>query len=505
MKYLNKLYLVFFIFLLASCGDDFLELEPKGTITENNFYRNQDEMFQGLVSVYDVLTWGGTNGWTMIVGLTNAASDDCYAGGSDASDQPAWVAWDNFTLDPFLGPQSGLWTKYYIGIARANVVLEKIAESEGFDEDFKNMVIAETKFLRAYYYFDLVRLFGNVILTTERIGSPEEAQQQVQVGPDQVYDFIEQDLMDAYNTAELPWEVSDFDLGRVTKGAVTALLGKVILYRNNDSRMEEAGAYFEEVINSGYYELESDFGNIFAQSNEWGRESIFEINYSNNQSGGWENFNNGTEGNYNTQFFGMRDYVAPQGYNGPNYATGWSFCPVTEDLQDFMKNDPRYEHTIVDGKEIVDLGGSYTVGYQNTDYFIRKYAPLEENRAPDGEPALNWNNNERIIRLADVYLMAAEAYARAGNDVKGRQYLNRVRSRVSLQPLSNSGSGLLDAIYRERRLELATEGHRFFDLVRTGRAADVLPGFIDGVHNVLPIPQREIDLTGDLLTQNPGY
>ena len=198
----------------------------------------------------------------------------------------------------------------------------------------------------------------------------------------------------------------------------------------------------------------------------------------------------------------MRDYV------GPIYANGWSFCPVTEELVTFMQNDPRAEHTIIDGNDLKQQGASYTEGYQNTDYFIKKYAGLQDDRATDGEPALNWDYNVREIRLADVILMAAEAYARSGNDAQARDYLNQIRTRVGLQPFTSvSGPALLDAIYSERRLELATEGHRFFDLVRTGRAVEELgdQGFQANKNEVLPIPQTEIDISEGNLIQNQGY
>jgi hypothetical protein len=501
----NKIYLKFLlgslsIIFLISCGKEFLELEPRGTKLETNFYQNEEELFEALVATYDVLQWGGTNGWTMKLGLLNAASDDTYAGGSDASDQPNWVAFDMFTLDPFLGPQSGLWNKGYSGIYRANLLLEKINEVEGLSETFKARTTAEAKFLRAFFYFDLVRFFENVPLITNVL-SADAIYEQVQASPAEVYVQIEQDLNDARNTFELPETVPPDELGRVTKGAVNALLGKVILYQNDEGRMSEAGALFDEVIGSGLYSLEPAFEDIFRSDNEFGRESIFEIQHSGNQRGGWGNFGNGTEGNYNVQFFGMRDYV------GPLYDVGWSFCPVTEKLVEAMENDPRYEHTIIDGNALKDLGASYTEGFQNTDYFIRKYAGLAQDRAQDGEPALNWAYNVREIRLADVLLMAAEAYNRAGNDSKARGYLNQVRLRVFLQPYGVSGPQLLDAIYRERQLELATEGHRFFDLVRTGRAATELGdrGFVTGKNEVLPIPQTEIDISEGNLIQNPGY
>ena len=497
---LNTIIAVFAALLLTSCGKDFLELEPRGTTLESGFYQTQEEIFQGLVAAYDVLQWGGTDGWTMKLGLLNAASDDCFSGGSDASDQPSWVAYDAFTLDPFLGPQSGLWRKGFTGVYRANLVLQKVNEVAGLDPVFKARTEAEAKFLRAFYYFDLLRFFGNVPLITNVL-SADQIYTQVQADPAEVYARIEQDLQDAKNTFELPATVPPDELGRITQGAVTALLGKVILYQNNDARMAEAAALFEEVIGSGLYALEADYGRIFASDNEFGIESIFEIQYSGNQRGGWGNFGNGTEGNYDVQFFGMRDYV------GPIYANGWSFCPVTEKLVDLMQFDPRSQHTIIDGNALKQQGASYTVGYQNTDYFIRKYAGLQEDRALDGEPALNWAYNVREIRLADVLLMAAEAHTRAGNDSQGRSYLNQVRQRVFLQPTSGVGSVLLDAIYRERQMELATEGHRFFDLVRTGRAATELAdqGYIAGKHEVLPIPQVEIDISEGNLIQNPGY
>jgi hypothetical protein len=502
----NKLIYQSFLVLvlglgLVGCTQDFLELQPRGTDLEVNYYETEDELYQAMVAVYDVLQWGGTNGWTMQLGLLNTASDDNYAGGSDASDQPSWVAWDNFTLDPFLGPQSGLWNKGFSGIYRANVFLEKIADAPEVSPEFKARATAEVKFLRAFYYFDLVRFFGNVPLITSSLGA-DDIYNQVQVSPAQIYDLIEQDLQDARATFELPATVPANEFGRVTKGAVNALLGKVILYQNDESRMAEAADLFEEVIGSGIYDLENNFGDIFRQSREFGVESVFEINYSSNQRGGWGNFGNGTEGNYNVQFFGMRDYV------GPTYSPGYGFCPVTEKLAEAMQNDPRFQHTIIDAVQLEAQGASYSPGFQNTGYFIRKYAPLAAERALDGEPALNWGTNIREIRFADVLLMAAEAHARAGNDALARPHLNRVRTRVGLQPYpSLSGQNLLEAIYRERQLELATEGHRFFDLVRTGRAGDELgdQGFVVGKHEVLPVPQTEIDITEGSIKQNPGY
>ncbi len=500
----NIKYNIFILSILAvftGCTSDWLELTPKGQILESNYYQTEEEIFEGLVAAYDVLSWEGTNGWTMKVGLLNAASDDTHAGGSDASDQPSWVAYDMFQLDPFLGPQAGLWNKGYTGIYRANLIMEKAEELEGIDPLFKNRTIAEAKFLRAFYYFDLVRFFGEVPLI-DKVLSGNEFYTQTQASVADIYALIESDLNDAINTIELPISVPADELGRVTQGAVKALLGKVILYQNDESRMDEAADLFEEVINSGIYQLETDFGNIFKSDNEYGVESVFEISHSGAARAGWDRFANGSEGNYSVQFFGMRDYV------GPDFATGWSFCPVSQKLVDKLQGDPRYEHTIIDGNLLRLNGASYTEGYQNTNYFIRKYAGLESDKATDGEPALNWSYNVREIRLADVYLMAAEARTRNNQDAEGRAHLNMVRNRVGLQSAnSQTGDNLLSFIYNERQRELATEGHRFFDLVRTGNAAIELAdrGFVSGVHELLPIPQSEIDITEGAIKQNSGY
>lgn len=505
---MKKLATFILLVALVSCGEDFVTIEPQGTALEANFYQTEDEMFQGLVAVYDVLSWGGTAGWSMTLGLANAASDDCFAGGSARSDQFNWVAWDEFSpLTGEIGPQFGLWEKYYRGVALANLIIIKASQAEDMDPDFLARVIDEAKFLRAHFYFDLVKTFGNVVLS-DKIISLSEILELTQSPSSTVYDFIEEDLLTALNSVHIPDVTPASELGRVNKNVISALMGKVILYRGDESRFLEAASYFENVIDSGQYDLEDDFERIFAFDNEWGRESIWEFQHSEDAAGGWDRFANGTEGNYTTQFNGMRDYLGPTSsqYDGANFATGWSFNPVSPDLVDFMINDPRYQHTIIDGNRLKNLGASYTEGYQNTDYFVRKYAPIEEFKASDGEPAINWGNNERVIRLADVLLMTAECLVRGGGDeAMARSHVNRVRSRVSLQPISNSGESLLTAIYKERRMELATEGHRFFDLVRTGQAADVLDGFVAGKHEYLPIPQREIDLTQGSLVQNPGY
>jgi len=497
----NKISLIVAVLLLGalSCSKSLIDLSPQGTVLESNFYQTQADLFQGLVAAYDPLGWA--NNYSMKMGLLNAASDDNYAGGSNASDQPGWVAVDNFTTNPSLGPQADLWSKNYTGIYRANLVLEKsVGNLTGLTPDLRARYVAEAKFLRAYYYFDLVRWFGNVPLVTGPIAE-SAIYSQTQSTPAQIFAQIEKDLKDAIATPQLPETLSSDELGRVTLGAAKALLGKAILFQNNPARMAEAAAIFDDIITSNIYSLENNYADIFKPDNRFGRESIFEVSYSNARKAGWELGFDGNEGNIDVQFCGMRDFV------GTTYSNGWSFCPVSTDLVNVMKNDPRFSATIIDGNALKAQGASYTAGYQNTDYFMAKYSPLAAFKATVGEPALNWGYNYKEIRLADVLLMAAECFNRSANDAKAQTYLNRVRARVGLAAKTSSGAALLNDIYTERRLELATEGIRFWDLIRTNRAGTVLGplGFQTGKSEYLPIAQSEIDLMQGNFKQNPGY
>jgi starch-binding outer membrane protein, SusD/RagB family len=501
LKYTTGLFIALLLGTM-SCTKDIIDLQPKGTVLESNFYKTEAELFQGLVAAYDPL--GFSTNWTMKMGLLNAASDDTHAGGSDASDQPAWVAYDKFAMDPNLGPQAGLWSKNFIGIYRSNLVIEKSEGTvAGLTAEKKARYIAEAKFLRAYFYFDLVRWFGRVPLVTST-PSADAIYKQTQATPEAIYAQIEKDLKEAVATSQLPESLPADELGRVTKGAAKALLAKAILFQNNNARMGEAATLFEEVITSNNYALEKNFADIFKPDNKFGKESIFEIYNSGNRKGDYGTGGNGidgNEGNKDVQFCGMRDFT------GSTYANGWSFCPISLDLVNFMKTDPRFEATVIDGKALKSAGASYTAGYQNTDYFIKKYAPLAAFKATSGEPALNWGYNIKEIRLADVLLMAAECFNRSGNNGKAQTYLNRVRTRVALPAKTTTGAALLEDIYTERRLELATEGMRFWDLLRTGKAATVLAaqGYKANKHELLPIPQSEIDIMQGGFKQNQGY
>ncbi len=481
----------------SSCKKSFLAVSPEGTQLESNYYQTPDEAFSGLVSAYNPLSWTVVSSYAPKMLLLSVAADEVYAGGGSNSDNPGIQAWNTYTLSPATpNVPNDLWSRNFTGVDRANTMLEKIGNVPGLSDDLKARYTAEMKFLRAYYYFDLVREFGNVPLITHVL-TQSEWFTQVQAKPAEVYTQIEKDLNDAI--PDLPATVAAAENGRVTKGAAQAMLGKVIIYENNTSRMQEAANDLEQVNSSPNYHLLANYADIFDPGNKFNAESIFEIVHTADAGKGWGSWPN-FDGNVGVQM------VGPRNYSGPVYESataGYGFGVVMMDLVNDLKNDPRYSATIINMDSLQAAGYcTYQKSYQNTGFFIRKFAPLAAYQGTVGDIPLNWPNDEIEIRLADTYLLEAEALVRGGGDQsKAQAYLDAVRARVGLP----SVTATLDNIYKERRLELATEGHRFFDLVRTNQAASVLAekGFTAGKNGVLPIPLTELNNTK--LIQNPGY
>jgi len=496
----SKYYLYTGIVLLGmgtivSCKKSFLELDPKGQFLESNYYANPDEALTAVVAAYDPLvteTGGIDNTYSDPLGALNSASDDCYAGGGSSSDVPQWQAINNYTLTPALGPQNQFWAINFQGVNRTDVLLSKLANVPGLSADLLKRYTAEGQFLRAHYYFDLVRLFKNVplILTTLNITNVYD---QPQATPEAVYTQIETDLKAAI--AGLPTTVPATEGGRVTQGAAKALLGKVYLY---EKKWTDAATMLQDVNTNYGYKLLPNFGDIFSPKNKFNSESIFELVHSGTQSYTWSNWDQ-FKSNIYTQMIGPRSYTGPIYYGG-----GYGFNPVTTQLATALKGDPRYGYTVVNIDSLTKATKtSYSPSYQNTGYFIQKYAPVLANKVTTGTTDLNWPNDYIEIRLADTYLMEAEAELNGGGDQgRAQTLLDAVRSRVGLA----SKPATLQNIYDERRLELATEGHRWFDLVRWGQAPTVLAfkNFKAGVNEILPIPLNET-LNGTKLKQNPGY
>ncbi|MEJ7768742.1 MAG: RagB/SusD family nutrient uptake outer membrane protein [Chitinophagaceae bacterium] len=493
---------VLFLFVI-SCKKDFLTVDPRATQVEANYYKNASQVFNGLVSVYDPLAWEAVGGYTSFASL-NAASDDCYGGGGSSSDVLFINVMNNYTLDAATGPQGDYWSRGFTGVSRANTLLSKLegkSEITGLADATRKRYIAEVKFLRGYYYFDLVRLFKNIPLFTAPLAA-DEIYKATQVPPADIYAQIEKDLLAAIAEINLPNTVAPAtEGGRITKGAAYALLGKVYL---NEKKWTEAAKSLAELNgNPGTmgkfgYRLLTSFPEIFRPDNKYHTESVFEIGHTSLAANTGNEPLNQREGMLVSLMFG------PRSYSGILYYSGFGANPITPGLFNLIHFDPRYKATVADVDSLVKLNkAKYVPGYMNTGYFIQKFAPqLAYQSTGAGKANQNYPQNYIEIRLADTYLMEAEALVLGSGDVtRAATLLNAVRSRVGLSAVPAT----IDNIYAERRLELATEGHRWYDLVRTGKAATILAskGFVAGKNELLPIPLAELNNTK--LVQNPGY
>ncbi|MCD0463858.1 RagB/SusD family nutrient uptake outer membrane protein [Flavobacterium sp. ENC] len=487
---------------LGSCDtDEKLDVKGNGVVFEQDFYRNETEAYSGLVAAYDKVGKFAGSMETAPLLFLNSASDDFYAGGGNSGDQPGLQVASNYTITPSNIPPA-IWANYFQGVFRCNVMIQKLP-AVPMDAAKKARFMSEVKALRAYYYFDLVRMFKNVPLILTPL-TKEEVPNVLQAKPQDVYLQIEKDLNDAI--ADLPVTVPANESGRLTKGAATALLGKVYLY---DNKKAEAAVQLEKVngtpggTSSFGYKLMPTFASLWDHSNKFNTESIFEIAYSDKSNADWGNFETGNdEGNVAAQLMGMRDYsrtAAGKAAGLPDYINGWGFMVVTTDLANALKTDPRFASTIFDANAEKAAGRiTFTDSYNETGYHFIKYAALNKDITATN-PFLNFAINTYVIRLADTYLLEAEALG--GTGARAQALLDAVRARVGLGSVPVS----LNAIYAERRLELAGEGHRWYDLVRTGQAAAKLAfkGFIPNKNEAFPIPYTEFNNTK--MDQNDGY
>jgi hypothetical protein len=498
-KYIKLLSMVAFVAVLASCKK-FVEYNPHEDFvtTEQDYLKSESDYRSLVISAYSPLQW-----LNQMVPVGDIASDNSVSGGESASDVLSLQQIDDYTNTPINSTMTDLWQVAYEGINRANYLTQykdKNLAGQSITFAGKDALYGEVYFLRSYYYFSLVRMFGDVPLFTDKRLGVSDSRTLKRSPKADVYKAIEADLNSAI--AALP--AVQTQKGRITKYAAQALLGKVYLYEN---KFDDAKTVLESVITANAFTLVPDFNSIFLAAGENGPESVFEIQYTNGSPYyNWGGVTRG-QGNYSVQQCGIR------GLNGNiPYAAGWSTNLPSQNLAAaYTAGDQRKAVTAFDIEAYKNanpaLGITYQVApYKNTGLYNGKYLPRKGETS--GQVELNYLNNFRTIRYAEVLLMAAEANNRstAPNDVKAQGYLNQVRQRAfgdANHNVTATGPALKQAIWDERRLELAMEGDRFFDLVRTGQAAAKITGFKTGKNEVFPIPQSEVDVSG--LAQNPGY
>jgi len=474
----------------TSCSDEFVNPKPEYSIDSENYFNSKEDYDQALIATYDLLQSTYVN-----VLLGEIASDNTLAGGESPTDVIGFQQVDDMIHTEVNSNLRDVWNWMFAGVQRANYILEFQNKT---DFTGKTQLIAETRFLRAYYQFELVKWFGGIPMKGDvrfKIGDEKTIPR---ASVEEVYASIEADLV--FASANLSPIAAQ--KGRVTKGAAQALLGKAYLFQG---KFSQAASTLQALINTSPYSLETDYNKMFELDGENGPESVFEVQYTDVEGAGFGCLQC-SEGNVAVGFSGIRNY------SGPVFSSGFSFnLPTQESSDAFETGDKRKAVAILDiaAWAGANSGVSYGKGNEDTGFFNRKYLPRKRSDDAAGDLNLTNPNNYRAIRYADVLLMAAEAYNRGEiDDAKAREYLNQVRRRAfgdNNHDIAASGAALTDFILAERRVELFGEGHRFFDLVRTGKAAGTIPGFTANKNELFPLPIEEIQFANGNWEQNPGY
>ncbi|MBO8131952.1 MAG: RagB/SusD family nutrient uptake outer membrane protein [Candidatus Marinimicrobia bacterium] len=541
IKIIKIVFLATALLFLFSCSEKFLDTEPRGVLSVENYYQTDDESMAGTLACYDLVQdqqfgiWGGS------YLVRNTLSDEVITGGGGRGDQPGYEELNEYRF----GPNNPFVTAVYAGcyriINRCNTIIHYVEPNT----ESKKINIAEAKCLRALANFELVALWGEYASLVLKLLDPDEYQVAPPEGGEQAFwDAIEEDLQAAIADLPLKSEYALKDKYRVSKGFAQALLGKAYLYQG---RYQEAAQMFEEVINSGEYSLipvetVDDMRDIFRIPQEFGDESLFEVSYTNTTNKDWGSFNWGNnrlnESNINWQLCGPRsDYFI--GIENIGMRIGWGFLYPTPNLASVYEEEEGYsgiryrafimsEDTLIAyGVQPTNAAGDYPYGYAG--YIRLKYGTWEsETGGPVAE--LNYGTNYRYMRYADVLLMAAEANLFSGNSSKATMYINQVRERASLDPVSQVD---FDTIVKERQMELAFEGWRYLDLMRwlkngkmeVDQVKNILDAVIDKIdelktkypqlqyvnrqpwdprYKLLPIPEQEISVNLKA-GRNPDY
>ena len=537
--------------VFTSC-DDFLNEEVRGKQNLDTYFQNEDEIQSFITGCYQAITFGGWWNINTVWLLSEMCSDDGWMGNTTQS-QSDYISLAHYQgTGQSNGAISNFWQYRYKGILRCNVAIDRIPQATILNEELKNRFIAEAHFLRAYFYFELVRNFGGVPLITGFM-LPEEIQGITRSTTEEVYKFIEDDLKAAVAVLPERSEYASTELGRATSGAARGLLGKVYLYQE---KWQEAHDVLKAVIDSKEYKLMESFGDVWSVDHNNNEESLFEVQYM-------------YDGTY---ALGGALTVITGARSGPG--DGWSWGQPTANLEQAyidagdterlrwtiiktgcteIAGEDNFEEFVENSKNMA-LYDTYIekYGWDPECYIIdpaqhksarimRKYfVPIE--KRPEVYNIDKIPLDHRILRYADVLLMYAEACNELSMDADARTALNEVRNRVDLADVTASGSELRKAIRQERRLELAWEQNRLYDIRRwtddngkkmisnlmgpdgtfvkwntdeatrdalewdnQGEASDKGRSFIESRDMVFPIPLYEITMSNGTIEQNPGW
>lgn len=491
MKRIISIATMFSLLMLFSCVE--LDLVPYSQFSPENFFKNESDANSAVIAAYSgFMNTTVFNQYSEVV--HTQGTDDAEWGNGRNTGNSDKNDFDKLKYTPESKLVYTFWTAYYAGINKCNYAIDNIlamAEST-ITEEKRAVFIGEAKFIRAFYYFELARYFGGVPVVTKQTTSLEGLKV-TRNSADEVYNLIISDLEYASEVLPVKSQYSSTELGRATKGAALGLLSKVYLTKEDWQKVVDITG---QILNLGY-SLCSSYADNFDITKENGVESIFEINYL------------GGDGNPGSIFNG---YFRPP-FVKINGWTGYGDNPVTKNLYDaYGEGDLRRDvnirlYTI---EEYPNM--STTILYP---YYCNKYLDFTTTATRS-----NSSNNRPVLRYSDVYLMRAEALARLNeSDTETYEYLNKVRRRAygfspdepaSCDiPAGLSKEEFIDTIIKERRLEFAFEGHRWFDLVRTKKLKEAMMeqnpeigALVEEKHLLLPIPQLEIDVN-EILEQNP--
>ena len=491
MKSNKILWVILSAFIFVSCSQDFLDKTKLGALATEGFYLTESDANQAVIAAYsDLKDYRYT--WTIWC-FGDVLSDDATYSGS-AADVQSFALMESYNYPADNARILGRYQILFRGVNKANQAIDGITKMDAsvFKTMTKNRLLGEALFLRAYYYHELVIAYGAVPLMTKTPTIADKTLTRTPVA--EVYAQIESDLKTAAGYLPKRSELNmTLEAGRITKGAANAMLSRVYLF---EKKYDECKLASKEVFKENYA-LMPNYGDVFTLAGEHCSESILEIDHYNSTTQSAATTNNG---NFHVLMMLPAGTTYGYGINQPTQNLANAFDAAGDVIRKAATLLTPADLALWESPaDVLKLVHNNT-GYYNQKYYLK---PAERSVEIRNNPV-----NIRLIRLSEVYLNYAEACNKAAvsDDAEARLYLNKVRTRVMLVDKNSSGTALFDDIINERRLELAMEGHRFFDMIRTGKAAAAFASkgtFRIGISDLLPIPQAEIDASGGVITQNP--